>query len=186
VLLVASISCKKEENKSVNTLPTSSGYFINITVNGVPYSEDIGDWSSEVNNRTGCDAYTYSHAYIQGFDLSTFSFVSYITHRQNKADFNALILGSYNVKDYQPYSSLADTLCNWDLAIYYYDRTLSSYVTTVEPNGVHNVTAITYVSETSSYVKYDIEGNFDFSVKNSANAIIHITGAYKKYIETLK
>ncbi len=185
-ILGFSSSCKKDETKSTSTQSTPSGYFVNVTINGVDYNEigDIGYGFYE--SQDGCDGKIYTlHTLNTGIRTSTFSFSMNLNHRQNNSDFSTLTLGSYSVKK-NLWPSNDSLLCNWDLAIGYNDKTLTDQSTTVEPDGIHNVTAITYLSETNTQVQYNVEGNFDFSVKNSANLIIHITGSYREYIQTYK
>ena len=183
--MICSVSCKKETKTTNPASPTPTGYFVKVSVNSTEYSTSTICGSS-YSNQSGCDAFMYNYTEMCQFIPSAFSFSPYIVYRQNKAAFDSLSTGTYDVSinAYMPFVN--DSICNWDLAVIYRDKTQPDQTCTLEPNGVHNVTSITYKSETSTKVEYSVEGNFDFNVKNSANAIIHITGTYRIPIEPIK
>ena len=176
------IGCKKSSNSTSNS--TITPYFMKVTVNGANYSNDLVNFGG-LDNQNGCNSKVYNIDYISQIYVSNFSLNVMIKHLQNNTDFNGSVHGTYLVKEM--WNNSEETICNFELEIGYEDKTQSNQtVHLTGTNNIHNITSVKLKSQNSTSYTYDIEGNFSCSVKNSANAIINITGTYKSNIETLK
>jgi len=182
-LLIIFNSCKKSDTTSSR----SQNYFLTATINGQPYTVnevtgfDFSDRSGCITNKR------YQTSVISQIDVAAYFLDVYIHHYQNYADFNGTSSGPYSI--FEDIIGSVDNACNMDLAIALDDNAFSfpGSSCALQTNSlVNNITNVTRVSETSTDVKYDVEGNFSCNFKNNNNVVIPVTGSYKTYFEVLK
>lgn len=172
-------ACKKNANEEA----PSSDYFLKASIKGQNYerNEDVTFNSFQYTNQDGCiTGKSYTMSNINQINVSLFSFDLNIFHFENTSSFNGSSTGSYNVYDY------LGTPCNLGLVVDLEDESFSSFsqrqCKLQTGSLVNNITKISKVSETSTDMKYNIEGNFSCNFKNFSNVIIPVTGSYRTWI----
>lgn len=176
-------ACKKNGNDET----ASSDYFLKVSIKGQNYekNEDISFNIFQVTSQTGCVAgKPYSMSNINQIDVSAYFFDLFIFHFENAASFTGSKTGSYNIYDYN------GTPCNLGLVVALDDESFPSFsqkeCTLQTGSLVNNITKLTKVSETSTDIKYNIEGNFSCNFKNFSNVLIPVTGSYRTWIQVDK
>ena len=180
-------SCKKNSDSKSDS---ASGYFLDVNINGQPFSVKTISVFGLVN-QDGCDTKIYTHQNIGQIDVASYFVEVNLTHKQNKIDFTSSVPGTYAVKSEDIFSMTNPypygISCNLDLVVSLDDKTLSNQETTLlSTNRVNTITSISISKESSTKTTYDIIGNFSCSFKNSRNVTIPLTGKYKAFIEVLK
>lgn len=183
ILMVSLVSCKKDE-----IARPASGYFLKANIGGQDYQVTDQQMFNtfQYTDEDGCiSTKRYTYANISQIETTNFFFDLYIKHYEKEVDFMGSQTGRKDV-----HSDLDDvgTICNLDLTVLYQNKAdLQWYLPTNQRPINVNVTKITKTAETSTYVKYDIEGDFDFQLLlgNTTN-YIPVTGTYRTWIEVLK
>ncbi len=169
-----------------NPQPNTSSYFLNATINGNSYSRNEVN-GFQYTNQQGCvNGKTYEMANVSQIDVASYFLDLNIHHYQNYSDFLVSVPGSHTLYN-DPFNT--SSTCNLDLIINLDDKQFSgtSQICTLQTNSLtNNITSIVKVSETSTDVKYDIEGNFSCNFKNTNNVSIPVNGNYKTWINVLK
>ncbi|HAH22458.1 MAG TPA: hypothetical protein DCL77_01605 [Prolixibacteraceae bacterium] len=185
VLLLCSslviVSCKKD----FNNIPSAD--FIEITVNGQTYSNNLENSGSGFSGQGGCDNKLYHTVSLGQIEVAPLFLNVYIKHYGNDIDFKASKPGRYGITAIARYdvSALVEG-CNLNLGVSYADKQLSDTGTTLQPGSKHNVTNIKEFELTKSEIGYSVSGTFSCSFKNSQGQTIPVTGKYQTTVFVLK
>lgn len=179
--LFAIVSCEKDSND----VPSKD--FIEITVNGQTYSNDLTNNGMGFSGQGGCDTKEYFTALLGQIDVSTLFLNVYIKHYGNDIDFKPSKPGEYGLTALAGYdvSALLEG-CNLNLGICFSDKTQSTDSTTMQSGSIHNVTNVKEVERNSTNIGYSVSGTFSCTFKNSKGEIIHVTGKYQTTLYALK
>lgn len=182
VLLTGLASCTKDAARQ------PSGYYLDLTVDGQQYSvtDQMMFNGFQYEDQEGClPTKPYMLSNITQVDHSRLFFDLNLITYENDVDFNGSTTGQKSIN----FDEDSEELCNLGL---YMDLEFSSepwvfyYISNTHPHQ-SNITRITRVSETSLYVKYDIEGNFSGQMQaDGSSRIVPVSGEYRTFIEVLK
>jgi len=183
VLFVAN-ACKKSSS-------TNSGkLFLEITVNGQTYTEDLADiGGTGFGGETSC---TNKPGFVQFsgmIETSQVLFEAYFFHHENEVDFGSPGSASARLVDIKNYYYNFNGACNanFDLNIDFEDKRLSNPACLVESTGkTHTVESITLTETTSTEKRYVISGSFSCTLRNSNNMSFPLTGKYRTTVRTLR
>lgn len=183
-------SCKKVSPNNSSTL-SSTGYFLEVSVNGQTFTQKSAISVFGFENQNGCDTKLYNHQNISQIDVVSCFVEVNLTHKQNKVDFANSTSGTYAVKSEDMFSMTNPypygISCNLDLVVSFQDKTTANQETTLLPSSrINNITALSISKESSTATTYNITGNFTCTFKNSKNISIPVTGRYKTFIDVLK
>jgi hypothetical protein len=161
-----------------DTPSISNTDYMEISMNGKSYKEDIVYGGTGMGGQTGCVTKPFFRQLLSHFEDSSLSFDSSLFHLENDADFKNSIPGVYSVKQ-EDYTSTST--CNLDLELSLEDKTQSIKTTRLITGGNNKITSIKKGNSTSTATEYEyiITGNFTASFKNNSNAIIPVSGKYQ-------
>lgn len=178
-ITMISISCKKDGSPETTSAQND---FLEIVVGGKTYKNEIFSQGTGFTNQSGCiPNKPHFLAFISEIENSEFRFTGYISHLENEVDFIKYNAGKYYIQ------SGFGLICNLNLSLAYKDKLSVNQTTTLVAGGTNQVTSITKKSTTSTSTKYQIQGNFTCSFKNSTGKNIPITtGNYQYTAEVYK
>lgn len=118
----------------------------------------------------------------------------YIHHYEKDSDFQGTTTGNYRIFEVNNFTPNNPTnACNMDIWVGWFDNSIMTRIDSTVFGGYnyhHTINNITKVSENSTEVKYDIEGDFECDVShlvsNQTWHITHMKGRYKTFIYTIK
>jgi len=183
VLFVAN-ACKKSSSTN------SGNLFIEITVNGQTYKENLADISGTgFSSGTSC---TNKPGFLQFsgmIETSQVLFEAYFFHHENETDFGSPSSASARLVDIKNHYYNFNGACNtnYDLNIDFDDKSLVNQACTVLSSGkTHTVESITLTETTSTEKVYTIAGSFSCTLRNSNNVSFPLTGKYRTKVRTLR
>lgn len=176
IAIFLTVGCSSDSSSD-----SSSSDYLEITVNGKTYKNEINSAGSGSSGQTGCVSKPHFLAFMSDIENSTLSLSSEILHLQNEIDFKSSTVGKYKT-----IRSSSTSACNLDLKLSFLDKTQSVQPTQIQTGGVNTITSISKGNSTSTDTEYTINGNFSSSFKNNANVIIPVTGKYQITIVVLK
>jgi hypothetical protein len=183
-MLLVLQSCKKSAT-------TNSGkLFIQITVNGQTYKEDLADiGGTGFSGQTSC---TNKPGFLQFggmIETSQLEFEAYLFHNENETDFAAATTANARLVDTRDHFYSLYGACNshLDLNISFLDKLLNDQSCSVETTGrTHTVESITLLETTSTEKRYAIAGSFSCTLRKSNNVTFPLTGKYRTTVSTLR
>ena len=177
-------SCKKSSSTN------SGNLFLEITVNGQTYTEDLADIAGTgFSAGTSC---TNKPGFLQFsgmIETSQVFFEAYFFHHEDEVDFGSPSSASARLVDIKNHYYNFNGACNsnFDLNIDFEDKRLSNLTCTVESTGkTHTVESITLTETTSTEKVYTITGSFSCTLRNSNNVAFPLTGKYRTRVRTLR
>jgi len=166
-----------------DTPSISNTDYLEITINGKSYKQDIYHGGTGFSGQSGCVNKPHFLQYLGQIENSAFFFDSNILHLENDIDFKNSLTGAYATKqDYITNSSA----CNLDLLISLDDKTQSVNATQIMTGGINTITSIKKGNSTATENEYIIIGNFTTRFKNNSNVIIPVSGKYQITIFVFK
>ena len=183
VLFVAN-ACKKSSS-------TNSGkLFLEITVNGQTYTEDLADiGGTGFGGETSCTNKPGFLKFSGMIETSQVEFEAYFFHHENETDFGSPSSASARLVDMKNHYYNTNGACNanYDLNIYFADKSLVDSDCTVLSSGkTHTVESINLTETTSTEKRYVISGSFSCTLRNSNNVSFPLTGKYRTTVRTLR
>lgn len=177
-------SCKKSSSTNTGNL------FLEITVNGQTYKEDLADiGGTGFSGQTSC---TNMPGFLQFggmIETSQVEFEAYFFHHENEVDFGSPGSASARLVDMKNHYYNLNGACNsnYDLNIYFADKSLVNTGCTVESTGkTHTVESVTLTETTSTEKRYVISGSFSCTLRNNNNVTFPLTGRYRTTVRTLR
>lgn len=183
VLFLAN-SCKKSASSG------SDNPFIQITVNGQTYTEELADISGTgFGGETSCANKPGFLQFGGMIESSQFEFEAYLFHNENEVDFAAASSGSARLVDIGDHFYNFSGACNshLDLNIDFLDKLQNIQNCSVETAGrTHSIESIKLLETSSTQKTYLVTGSFSCTIRNNANATFPLSGKYRVAISTLR
>ena len=183
VLFVAH-ACKKSSSTS------SGNLFLEITVNGQTYKKDLADiGATGFSSQISCTNKSSFLKFSGMIETSQVEFEAYFFHHENETDFGSPSSASARLVDMKNHYYNTNGACNanYDLNIYFADKSLVDSDCTVLSSGkTHTVESITLTETTSTEKRYVISGSFSCTLRNSNNVSFPLTGKYRTTVRTLR
>lgn len=196
-LSVLLVSCKKNQ---VSRTQSNTPYFLELEVGGTTKTVDSNYINGfQYTDQNGCEiAKQYCVSNIGQIDFDIHSMPQtvevYIHHYERDIDFLGTTTGNHRIFEVNNFTPNSPTnACNMDIWVGWFDGSIMTRIDSTVFGGYnfHNtINSIEKVSETSSEVKYDIEGDFECDVSHEVSyqhwQITHLKGRYKTFIYTKK